>query len=290
MRKRLLSLYPEAWRDRYGEEMSALLDQTSPSVTATLDLLRGALTAHLRPLAISAPTARARGTLVHVLGCFIVFCVFGSGFAKTTENYDHTEHAHPLLGVSHSVILIAAVVAVSALALGAAPPILASLALVRRTREPTLLKLIAAPPAAIAMFAGSVELIVLWLNAHHHRAGVGGWLLLGLCGLCAAAGGFACWAAPRALMRRLEVPPSALAFSVAAVGLVALCMVAIAVGTGVFLVGIVGDAPNVGASGNGPAQLLNVTTSIALQFVAMLGLSAVAVVSAARGLRSVRAL
>ncbi len=99
MRKRLLSLYPEAWRDRYGEEMSALLDETPPSITATLDLLRGALTAHLRPLASSAPAARARNTIAQVLGCFIVFCVFGSGFAKTTENYDHTEHVHPLLGV-----------------------------------------------------------------------------------------------------------------------------------------------------------------------------------------------
>ncbi len=290
MRKHLLSLYPEAWRDRYGEEMSALLDQTPPRITATLDLLRGALTAHLGRLATSAPAARARGTIAHVLGCFIVFCVFGAGFAKTTENYDYTEHVHPLLGISHSVIVIAAIVAAGALALAAAPLAVASLALARRTREPALMKLIAVPPAAIAIFAGSVGLLVLWLNAHHHRAGVGGWLLLGLCGLCAAACGFACWAAPRALMRRIDVAPRAFAFSVAAVGLVALCMVAIAVATCVFLVGIVADAPNVGASGNGPAQLINVTTSIALQFTAMLGLSAVAAVSAARGLRSVRAL
>ena len=40
MRKRLLSLYPKAWRDRYREEMSALLEQTPAGITATLDLLR----------------------------------------------------------------------------------------------------------------------------------------------------------------------------------------------------------------------------------------------------------
>lgn len=290
MRKRLVSLYPEAWRDRYGEEMSALLDQTPPSITATLDLLRGALTAHLRPLASSAPAARARGTIAHVLGCFIVFCFFGSGFAKTTENYDYTEHVHPLLGIFHSVILIAAIVAATALALAAAPLVLASLAQARRTREPALMKLIAVPPAAIAVFAGSVGLLVLWLNAHHHRAGVGGWLLLGFCLLCAGTGGFACWAAPRAIMRRIDLPRRAFAFSVPAVALVALCMAMVAVATGVFLVGIVADAPHVGASGNGPGQLINVTTSIAIQFIGMLGLSAVAAVSAARGLRSLRAL
>ncbi|MGD0196662.1 MAG: hypothetical protein ABSC56_01965 [Solirubrobacteraceae bacterium] len=290
MRKRLLSLYPQAWRDRYGEELSALLDQTPASVTGTLDLLRGALTAHLRPLAGSAPAARARSTIARVLGCFIVFCAVGSGFAKTTENYDYTEHVHPLLGIAHTVILVAALVAAAALALAAAPLVLASLAHAWRTREPALIKLIAVPPAAIAVFAGSVGLLALWMDAHRHHAGVGGWLLVGFCLLCGATGGFACWAAPRAIMRRIDVPRSAFARSVPAIALVALCMTTVALATGVFLVGILADAPRLGASGNGPGQLINVTTSIAIQFTGMLGLSAVAAVSAARGLRSVRAL
>ena len=230
---------------------------------------------------------RPRGGDRHVLGCSLVF---GAGFAKTTENYDYTQHVHPLLGFSHSVILIAAIVAAAALALAAVPLVLASLAQARRTREPGLVKLIAVPPAAIALFAGSIGLLVLWLNAHHHRAGVGGWLLLGFCLFCTATGSFACWAAPRAIMRRIDVPRRAFALSVPAVALVALCMAAIAVATGVFLAGIVADAPHVGASGNGPGQLINVTTSIAIQFIAMLALSAVAAVSAARGVRSLGAL
>ncbi len=289
MRKRLLSLYPEAWRDRYGEEISALLDQTPASITGTVDLLRGALSAHLRPLASSAPAARARGSIAHVLGCFIVFCAFGLGFAKTTENYDYIEHVHPVLGISHSVILIAALVAGAALALAAAPLASVSLVQARRTREPALMRLMAVPPAAIAIFAGSVGVLVLWLNAHHHRAGVGGWVLLGLSLLCAGTGGFACWAAPRAIMRRVDVPRRAFAFSVPAVALVALCMATVAVATGVFLVGILADAPHAGGSGNGPGQLIDVTTSIGIQFAGMLGLTAVAAVSAARGLRSLSA-
>jgi hypothetical protein len=289
VRRRLVSLYPEAWRERYGEEMQALLDEAPPTVADTLDLLRGALIAHLRPLA-SRPVARARNTIAYVLGCFIVFAFFGSAFAKTTENYDPTEHAHSLLGISHSIILIGAIVAAGALALAAVPLAVASLAQARRTRDPTLAKLIAVPPAAIAVFAGSVGLLALWLNAHHHRAGLGGWLLLGLCALCGAAGASACWAAPRAIMRRIDLPTRVLAFSVPAMALVALCMAAVALATGVFLVGIVADAPQVGASGNGPGQLINVTTSIALQFSAMLALSLVAALSAARGLRSIRAL
>ncbi len=290
MRKLLLSLYPEAWRERYSEEMAALLDETPASVSGTLDLLRGGLMAHLRPLATTPPAVRARGTIAQVLGCFIVFCVFGLGFAKTTENFDYTEHLHPLLGVSHAVILIAALVAAGALALAAAPLAAAALANASRTRERTLMWLIAVPPTAIAIFVGSVGLLALWLSAHDHRADVGGWLLLALCGLCAAAGGLACWAAPRAIMRRIEVPRRALVLSVPAIGLVALSMVMVALATGVFLVGIVADAPSVGASGNGPAQLIDVTTSIAIQFAAMLALGAASVVSASRGLRAVRAL
>lgn len=286
MRKRLLSLYPETWRDRYGVEMSELLDETPPGVSATLDLVRGALAAHLRPLATSPPATRVRGTVAGVLGCFIVFCVFGSGFAKTTENYDYIEHAHPLLGVSHSLILIAAIIAASTLVLAATPLARASLVQARRTRDPTMMKLIALPPAGIGVFAGSVGLLVLWLNAHHHRAGVGGGLLLGLCALCAAACGFACWAAPRAIMRRIDIPRSAFVVSVPAMALVALCMAVIALATGVFLAGIIADSPNIGAEGNGPGQLIDVTTSISIQLTAMLALSAIAVLSAARGLRS----
>jgi hypothetical protein len=288
--KRLLSLYPEAWRERYGPEMSVLLDETPPSLAAVLDLLRGALLAHLRPLETSAPVARARGAIAFVLWCFIAFCVFGSGFAKTTENYDYAEHMHPLLGVSHAVILIAAIAAAAALALAAAPLAAASLDQARRTRDPALVRLIAVPPAAIGLFAGSVGLLVLWLNAHHHRAGIVGWGLLGLCALCAAIGGFGCWAAPRAIMRRIDVPRRAFALSVPAMALVALCMGAIAVATGLFLIGIVADAPALGASSNGPGQLIDVTTSIAVQFAGMLVLSAAAAVSATRGLHALRTL
>jgi len=53
MRRRLaglaLALYPLAFRRRYGQEMRALLDETPPGVHTVLDLLRGALAAHLRP-------------------------------------------------------------------------------------------------------------------------------------------------------------------------------------------------------------------------------------------------
>jgi len=87
-------------------------------------------------------------------------------------------------------------------------------------------------------------------------------------------------------MRRIDIPRPTFAVSIPAMALVALCMAVIALSTAVFLVGIIADSPNIAAAANGPGQLIDVTTSTAIQLTAMLALSAVAALSAARGLRS----
>ena len=46
--KPILRLYPPAWRRRYGEELSDLLDEVPASAATTLDLLRGAAVMHMR--------------------------------------------------------------------------------------------------------------------------------------------------------------------------------------------------------------------------------------------------
>jgi hypothetical protein len=48
--KPILRLYPSAWRRRYGEELSDLLDEMPPTTATTLDLLRGAARLHMRAL------------------------------------------------------------------------------------------------------------------------------------------------------------------------------------------------------------------------------------------------
>ncbi len=46
--KRILRLYPAAWRRRYGAELTDLLDEMPSGPATTLDLLRGAATQHMR--------------------------------------------------------------------------------------------------------------------------------------------------------------------------------------------------------------------------------------------------
>jgi hypothetical protein len=56
----LLRLYPRAWRERYGEELSAHLAAQRPlRIGVVADLLRGALDAHLHPLRRDNSTVRS---------------------------------------------------------------------------------------------------------------------------------------------------------------------------------------------------------------------------------------
>jgi hypothetical protein len=47
----LVRLYPRPWRDRYEAEVLDLLEQRPPSIRDAVDLVRGALDAHLHPQA-----------------------------------------------------------------------------------------------------------------------------------------------------------------------------------------------------------------------------------------------
>ena len=56
----LLRLYPRAWRERYGEELSAQLEAQRPvRIGVVTDLVRGALDAHLHPLRRDNSTIRS---------------------------------------------------------------------------------------------------------------------------------------------------------------------------------------------------------------------------------------
>jgi hypothetical protein len=47
--KWLVRLYPRIWRERYEEEFVALLEQYPPTLMDILDIVLGALDAHLNP-------------------------------------------------------------------------------------------------------------------------------------------------------------------------------------------------------------------------------------------------
>jgi hypothetical protein len=50
---RFVALYPRPWRDRYGDELQEVLEQDGSGFRTRLDLIRGAIDAHLHPAARS---------------------------------------------------------------------------------------------------------------------------------------------------------------------------------------------------------------------------------------------
>jgi hypothetical protein len=155
-RAMLVRLYPAAWRRRYGAGLAALLEDDPPGIGGTLDLIRGALAAHLQPLPGMSAAARARSTVCVCLAGFFTFCVFGSGFAKATEDAPFTNAAklHPLLGTTRGAI------EVSALLCGMLALIAAAL-LVRRQSRPAVLAVAAASLCMAVTTAG----VALYLAA-----------------------------------------------------------------------------------------------------------------------------
>ena len=83
----LLRLYPRSWRDRYGEEFEDLLAQRPPSVRHRLDIVRGALDAHLHPELVDPDRVVDRWWLVPIagLGLFVIGLLI---MATAPEKYD----------------------------------------------------------------------------------------------------------------------------------------------------------------------------------------------------------
>jgi hypothetical protein len=61
--RRLLALYPRAWRERYGDEFLELVGDEPLSVTQVINIVSGAIDARVSP-GVRASTAKRNGALV----------------------------------------------------------------------------------------------------------------------------------------------------------------------------------------------------------------------------------
>lgn len=286
MRRRLaglaLALYPLAFRRRYGEELRALLEQEPPGPRALLDLLAGALRAHLRPPAGLAlePEIRLRLALGGVLACWVAFAAAGLAFYKTTENDPFGASA--ALGGAHLGVQVLAVLAGGALLAGALP--LVAIALPQALQERgRLLALVLAPIASVLTFAGLTALLVL--GAHGRGAG-------------AARGAFVVWVlggagcaavftiAARRVVLAIEVPPAWLRSALAWATAVALAMAAITVAVALYAIALQLREPAVARGTNGPFGAPEADVSILLQALWMGLFSAFALLGVWRGRRA----
>ncbi len=91
--RQLLRWYPAAWRQRYGEELVALIEESYPGARipwrCRLALLRSGLSERLRAGGLLGPAsaAGARNGSLLVLWAWAVFMVAGAGFANLADGW-----------------------------------------------------------------------------------------------------------------------------------------------------------------------------------------------------------
>jgi hypothetical protein len=114
----LLRLYPRAWRERYGEEMSAVLEDRPPGPFDWLDLMLGAFDAHLHGRHLGRgliqgkgiPMSLRVGASAAVLGGVLWLIALAYGALAAGKNPDIT---FALVAVA-SVTLLVAIAGLSA--------------------------------------------------------------------------------------------------------------------------------------------------------------------------------
>jgi len=287
-----LWLYPLAFRRRYGQEMRALLDQTPTRALTVLDLLRGALAAHVRPPAavagLVASADRVRASSSGQLACWVVFAAAGFGFYKTTEDAPFTaaDHAHPLLGDAHVAVQALSIVASAAVLVGALPLTIAALAQARR--QASLRFLVSLPALAVLLFAGLTGVFVLLAHSDRaHRMTLAGgsafmaWALAGL------ACGAVCVVASRTALFAVPLSRGRLVTAFACGTLVTAAMVAMALATALYAIALPVDASHLAGASNGPLQLVSTGASLAAQLIVMALAATLASTTTRRGWRAV---
>ncbi len=98
--KALLRLYPRAWRQRYGDEMTALLAQEQASIRLMVDLIAGAIDARLNPQQPLGGTAGDSREGVTTMGKLRAYC-----HPQELTTADHLRSAAWMIGGTLVLVL-----------------------------------------------------------------------------------------------------------------------------------------------------------------------------------------
>lgn len=123
----LLHLYPIPWRERYGEEFAAVLDDAPLSPLLFCDVLLGALDARLHLVDLTGRTwtmlTRLRSSAVTVFGAYIAFVLAGLALNGMLDDspYIKLMSARADLADAYLAIEAGAIVALLAVVVGGLP-------------------------------------------------------------------------------------------------------------------------------------------------------------------------
>ena len=284
-----LSLYPLAYRRRYGEEMRTPLEDQPATACTVLDLIRGALVAHLHPH--NAPTGavdaadRVRASASGVLMCWVLFAAAGFAFYKTTEDppFSAAGRAHSLLRDAHVAVQAVALMASALVVLGVLPLIAA--ALVRARRDPGVRRSVVLALVPVIGFVVLTAIVVVLAHSagQHHTSGVGSGIAI-VWGIVGIGCGVGCVVGCRAALFGTPVSQSSLRAALMFGTLVMVATFMIAAATAIY-VALATDAARVAAESNGPFQVLSVTASLVVVTIVMVVTAGLAATATRRGWR-----
>jgi hypothetical protein len=286
----LVRLYPEPWRERYENEMLALLEDDPPGLRAASTILSGALGAHLRPQRAwreSAPAPTLMRLSVGALfACWILLSLAGIGFAKETEGFSPAESAYPLLAAGRYAIMAGAALGSIAVALGGLPLLWHGLGEAIRRRDRALAGMIASPLVAVALFAAFTA-VLIELAPTRHAGFPAGFVLEILVPFTLA--GHACalvcaWA-PKAVMRRSRPSRELLRLACWAGQALTLAMLCVGGGLLVYVATLWRSVPDLAGEPSGPFGA-SVEATLCLSLAGALAACAMALVASSRARRA----
>lgn len=292
----LLRLYPAAWRARYGEEFAALLEDQPLTPRIALDTLLGALDAHVVTLGSQGRIGmvnRLRSSQIAVFCAYIAFVVAGIGFQKMTEYDDFmAARSHTLVGVPFDIVVAGAAISLLAVLAGGVPLALSALRFAWERKRWDIALLLATPAFALALLLGYGAFLLHIANngsAQFSRSAQTGVSLRDKVFFALLVIGFAVaavastWAVCVAI-RRAEISAPLFRFARIPALVTAVVMLAVAVATLVWGLGLRGAEPGL-LSGNDGVMATNTTLSWLAIVVVMALASLVALVASLRGLR-----
>ena len=220
----VLALYPPSWRDRYGDEVLALLEDSGGGPAAVASLAWRALPAWFCPPLRDRP-ARMRASLATALMAWSMLAGLGLVFAQLTQLQGLSAPGHPELRWSYAVFDVSFAASALVAGLGGLPLWLVMLRRARReqwTRDTVYLLL---PLLAPVAYLGAL-IVTARLVGGANGVSQGWFGVVTLAGFAAAA---TAAAGPGLALRRLQPRGPALRLAATAAGVSAAVMAVAAV-------------------------------------------------------------
>jgi len=172
-----LRLYPRAWRERYADEVGALLEDTGSSPAAAASLAVRAVPAWVNPPRhLHDREARMRASVGTVLVTWSALTGIGIVFARLTQLQGFRTPGHPLVQWCYLIFDAALALSVLTAAAGGLPLWLQMIRLARRQRRRPELAWLS---LAVVVPAGFAAVAVVALTVVSHPEASGPWWFVG---------------------------------------------------------------------------------------------------------------